>query len=685
MQRILCLVGGEWNADLEAKLLPYDDDEHEIHLFDHICDGEVDPDDVLGLLENLSIEDKEEIPCLFMSDIPNLYSLVKGLYPNIFYGFEWLESDDSRDCLFTDEELYQEMLSYFESCNAESDEKAFTKEYIFKGNSHIFEPVYGEIKTISLDGTKAEGRWVYHYPFLQPQMEQLQEWLQNEDYTKCMNAIETMFEQIDEQRKQVGIFQFYMFLIALRNKVLSCTSMEQCLFVLHGLSFLVKMTSDEKTFNLFMAMVLSLKDALPGEHFYFVTNQIRRLHFETPSLCGDGRLSAAIYQEAYTYFEKQLKALLSPIGKEERNKDVILVLNPQFLSDKHAPTRTALERIYTLGKEMNKKVYVLNTRERGSRKGELPMYNFFIGNVVEEYSALKEMTWKDYTFDFYQPACEMPDVEEMRKLLKWIREMKPYEIMTIGGGSLFSDLCTNVIPVLEVPIVFSSIPKTDKQIAVIGQYLTDEKKEGLVKAGYDLDRVVESTFTFDMKPQTITLTREQLGLPEDKFLMAVVGTRLDIDVSDEFLREIKRTLPYKTHLVFAGFFENYERRCEEVPWLKEHSTNAGYQSDIMAFMENIDLYVNPKRLGGGFSIIEAFSKGRPGVTISYGDVATAAGKEFCVADYDEMIETIKRYTEDKEFYQSQVEKGKLRAVKMTDSKAALEEILAEAESRKAFF
>lgn len=91
-----------------------------------------------------------------------------------------------------------------------------------------------------------------------------------------------------------------------------------------------------------------------------------------------------------------------------------------------------------------------------------------------------------------------------------------------------------------------------------------------------------------------------------KFLMAVVGTRLDIDVSNEFLKEIKRTFPYNTHLVFAGYFEKYEKRSAEVTWLKEHSTNVGYQGDIMAFMETIDLYVNPKRLGGGFSIIEAF-------------------------------------------------------------------------------
>lgn len=357
----------------------------------------------------------------------------------------------------------------------------------------------------------------------------------------------------------------------------------------------------------------------------------------------------------------------------------------QFLKEGHAPTRTTLERIYTLGKMMHKKVYVINTREQYSTKGEIPLYRFIKGRVMQEYSQLNQVTWQGFTFDFYQPDCEMPDAEEMKKILLKLRELKPYAVITIGNGSILSDVSANMIPVLNIPVTFSTIPKKENQITIVGRYIPDEEKQNLKKAGYDLDRIVESRFTFSMKEQSTTLTRAELGLPENRFLLGVVGIRLNYEVNLEFFEAMEKTLPKNTHLVFAGKFDRYEEYCRAIPWLAEHSTFVGYQDDIMAFMETIDLYVNPKRLGGGFSIIEAFSKGRPGVTIKYGDVAAAAGDDFCVADYNEMIETIVRYTEDKEFYQSQVEKGKLRAVKMTDSKAALEEILTEAESRKAFF
>ena len=101
--------------------------------------------------------------------------------------------------------------------------------------------------------------------------------------------------------------------------------------------------------------------------------------------------------------------------------------------------------------------------------------------------------------------------------------------------------------------------------------------------------------------------------------------------------------------------------------------------------ECCDLYVNPKRLGGGFSIAECFQVGKPGVTIDYGDVAAAAGPDFLVKDYAEMLEVIKRYTEDKEFYQMQVAKGKQRLQVLLDGTAAMEQIMDKVENNLNFF
>ena len=73
-------------------------------------------------------------------------------------------------------------------------------------------------------------------------------------------------------------------------------------------------------------------------------------------------------------------------------------------------------------------------------------------------------------------------------------------------------------------------------------------------------------------------------------------------------------------------------------------------------------------------IVEKVSKGLPGVTINFGDVAAAADPDFCVENYKEMVLQIKRYIEDKEYYIKMSKKAKERVEQLTNSKAAMEEI-----------
>ena len=86
------------------------------------------------------------------------------------------------------------------------------------------------------------------------------------------------------------------------------------------------------------------------------------------------------------------------------------------------------------------------------------------------------------------------------------------------------------------------------------------------------------------------------------------------------------------------------------------------------------MYVNPKRLGGGFSVIEAFAKGVPGVYLSIGDVNVAGGKEFSVNDFDEMTQMIEKYKNDREFYRLMSDKARKRARLMTSSLEAMRDL-----------
>ena len=130
-------------------------------------------------------------------------------------------------------------------------------------------------------------------------------------------------------------------------------------------------------------------------------------------------------------------------------------------------------------------------------------------------------------------------------------------------------------------------------------------------------------------------------------------------------------------VVFAGIFSNMER-VQKYKNLRDRFHFVGMQSDIQAFLENCDLSVNPRRAGGGGGGgVEPMYKGVPVITQKFGDVYALVGDDFAVNDYHEMSDLIKRYYEDRAFYEEQAKKAKKQADILMDSNTAFVEILKE--------
>ena len=95
--------------------------------------------------------------------------------------------------------------------------------------------------------------------------------------------------------------------------------------------------------------------------------------------------------------------------------------------------------------------------------------------------------------------------------------------------------------------------------------------------------------------------------------------------------------------------------------------------------ECCDLYVNPKRSGGGSSVSEALYQGIPAVTLPVGDVSVAAGADFWVPDYSTMKQLILRYATEKEFYDRMAVLARKRAEELIDSKTLFGKSICEIE------
>ena len=145
-------------------------------------------------------------------------------------------------------------------------------------------------------------------------------------------------------------------------------------------------------------------------------------------------------------------------------------------------------------------------------------------------------------------------------------------------------------------------------------------------------------------------------------------------MTDGFMDMLEEVCSQGCYVVFAGIMDNYNKLMESYPVVSANSSFIGYCNDMLALMDICDLYVNPERLGGGFSIIEAFVKGKPGVYLKSGDVYTAGGESFAVDSFKEMAEQILKYKEDKDYYNSMSGLARERAKLMTSSEEAIADI-----------
>ena len=423
--------------------------------------------------------------------------------------------------------------------------------------------------------------------------------------------------------------------------------------------------------NIFLKEVLESSNIYP-DNLYFVWYQFKRMGLKGIIVTDKETwfLQNKIYEKTYKFFAKEFGKYLARMPLEERNENLVMITTIQFLDETHAPTKTVLERAKAL-KKAGKDVVIVNTTEQYIIKGYVPIYNSGFGRTLEQYNNVNEIKIGDDRFPFMQMPENSPMEYRMQALSGLVSKYKPYYILSIGTGSILADLCGNIVPCASMALAFSTLPKTKNKMKILGRKLSEDEKELYTEDDND---IIESRFTFELRQQKKKFSRKEKNLPDKKFLLVVVGIRLEFEIDKNFMVMLSDVCGKGCYVVFAGIMANYSSLMEEYPVVSDNSSFIGYCDDILALMEICDLYVNPDRLGGGFSVIEAFAKGKPGVYLSRGDVYTAGGADFAVRSFDEMAEQIIKYKDDKKYYNAMSGLAKDRAKLMTSSKEAIEDI-----------
>ncbi|WP_245636929.1 glycosyltransferase [Azospirillum thiophilum] len=359
----------------------------------------------------------------------------------------------------------------------------------------------------------------------------------------------------------------------------------------------------------------------------------------------------------------------------------VAVVTNQFTNQGHQPTRDCFDFAARMQDEFGLDVAIINCNALPTR-----VENVFIPPMIAEVAAdlegvfaLKMFGRQVKVASFTGPAFSQ---DKLRLIVEAIDGYDPDLIVSFGGSNIVADLFADVgaRPVVALPtssgITLSLAP------IVLGFEERDHTQaiSPLYRAPF-ARRFRPFTFGYTLPPSDGV--RADTGFPDGTPLFAVVGTRLDEEVTGEVLGlfdDILDRCP-GAGLVFAG--EARELQARLAP-LRNHGRMRclGHVLDIRALYRRCHVFLNPPRQGGGGGAAFALAEGVPVVTYGWGDGASVSGPGFSVADRAAFVARATLLMTDTEAREAAAAAARARFAEIGDRHRCVERLLAYGEEAR---
>lgn len=195
-----------------------------------------------------------------------------------------------------------------------------------------------------------------------------------------------------------------------------------------------------------------------------------------------------------------------------------------------------------------------------------------------------------------------------RETLREIGEFDPDLILFVG---LFSPLIT---PLHKVRPVLGLSIHAVTPMAPVDAWLTSDPHladRALTPWGNALPPAwgIHHPFRVSLRPRAWSITRDQLEVGPDDLVLVSVGARLDAEIGGEWAARMVALMESRPDIVWM-LVGGGGALPQALSVLPEHRIRrVPHQEDIRAVLACCDVFVNPARLGGGFSVAEAMAEG----------------------------------------------------------------------------
>jgi glycosyltransferase involved in cell wall biosynthesis len=438
------------------------------------------------------------------------------------------------------------------------------------------------------------------------------------------------------------------------------------------LSFLIAASEDAQYVRDLHDTLSRPEFTLEQRHFFYWQLLVRHSHAR-----GAGApLVSDVYASLLESFQKVLGITAGWIEPADRDADSIVVITNQLLDARHQPTADCLDYCRVLQTQLGKTVLLINTADMPWTL-ELPYYDAIRFNHVEEYTKIGRLTFEGELIDFHQCRKPMPNLDETRAIVRTVLARKPAFVLSLGHSNIAADLCAAFVTVATMPFG-TNVSRARSNLFILPRKRRPDDEPFMQQWRIAATQIVETAeYTYKLPARTSALTRADLGLPPDAYVIAVVGNRLDEEITDALAVELAGLLSEvpQAFLAFMGRFQGYPRLALQHAVLGTRSVFLGYQNDVLAVYECCDAYLNPPRYGGASSAAFALAMGLPVLTLNTGDTANSAGPRFVFDSFDEIKRFVARSLADPAHRSEWAAMARARFTEISDRGAMLRTIV----------
>lgn len=382
------------------------------------------------------------------------------------------------------------------------------------------------------------------------------------------------------------------------------------------------------------------------------------------------------YERLLEIIETQWGAVPRAVPKHQAlERPRICFVTNQFIGLRHQPSRDCADFAVRLQSSHGAETAIINCNL-------MPLKT--TATFMPPFSATLETSYKGaQTLETENGAVLMVSFaevnfarEKINRILRTVESFRPDVIVAFGGSNIVVDLFARAraCPTLFLP---TTVGPAHTFADIILGYDTRDWVADLppIHRPPFAGRFRPFTFGFALPP--ITPENNPYSLPEGAPVFAVVGNRLDEEVSASFIALLEKLLDQVPHAVvaFAGGVEALPARLAA----SRHADRLmalGYVTDVRGLYRRCAAFLNPPRQGGGGGAAYALGEGLPVVTNRNGDVASVAGGEACADDDAAFIARAAALALDLEYRRVEGKKASARYAEAIDRARAAERLMA---------